>query len=166
MTKLSIHHGESLSASGTTSPDHRLSKESWSENALQEIETPLDPHASQGPRWWKRKQTRVDLDSTATQYSVFDDPKTLELYRPPPSYENVHRFDPAARWTWREEKVSIRRSNMVIVDLTRLYRLWYERLTGVSCSGHASCSSVSNWTAQISVSAINGWVHVVLNEDR
>jgi hypothetical protein len=47
----------------------------------------------------------VDIDSVATQPSVFDDPNTLEIYRPPPAYENAHRFDPDARWTWREEKV-------------------------------------------------------------
>jgi len=40
---------------------------------------------------------------------VFDDPKTLEIYRPPPVYENAHRFDPDARWTWREEKALVRR---------------------------------------------------------
>jgi hypothetical protein len=47
----------------------------------------------------------VDLDSIATQPSVFDDPTSLEAYRPPADYENAHRFDPYARWTWREEKV-------------------------------------------------------------
>lgn len=53
-------------------------------------------------RW---RQLPEDLDSIATQPSVFDDPKTLEAYRPPVTYENTHRFDPNARWTWREEKV-------------------------------------------------------------
>lgn len=52
------------------------------------------------------RQPKLDLDATATQLSVFDDKTTLEIYRPPPEYENAHRFDPLARWTWREEKVS------------------------------------------------------------
>jgi hypothetical protein len=61
--------------------------------------------ASASLAFWGRKTVKVDLDATATQPSVFDDPVTLELYKPPPQYENTHRFDPRARWTWREEKV-------------------------------------------------------------
>ena len=57
--------------------------------------------------FWNRlfRPLRPDPDAIATQPSVFDDPKSLEVYRPPPSYENTHRFDPKARWTWREDKV-------------------------------------------------------------
>ena len=56
--------------------------------------------------FWRRK-AKNDLDAVATQPSVFDDPVTLELYRPPQSYENAHRFDPNARWTFREERVKV-----------------------------------------------------------
>ena len=60
---------------------------------------PIDDHL---PLWQREKR---DLDAIATQPSVFDDPVTLEAYRPPAQYENAHRFDPNARWTWREERV-------------------------------------------------------------
>jgi len=54
--------------------------------------------------FWRR-MAKHDLDAIATQPSVFDNPVTLELYRPPQSHENAHRFDPNARWTFREESV-------------------------------------------------------------
>ncbi|RDB29373.1 hypothetical protein Hypma_016020 [Hypsizygus marmoreus] len=58
---------------------------------------------------WRRRGR--DLDAIATQPSVFDDPATLEAYRPPPQYENAHRFDPKARWTYREEQRVVRKMN-------------------------------------------------------
>lgn len=70
------------------------------------------PVSEQKDTFWR--QPKHNLDSVATQPSVFDDPATLEQYRPPQNWENVHRFDPSARWTWREEYVSC-----VQVDLAR-----------------------------------------------
>lgn len=71
-------------------------------------DTSLDLQLHEDGLWtslWRRMATKHDLDAIATQPSVFDDPVTLELYRPPQSYENAHRFDPNARWTFREERV-------------------------------------------------------------
>lgn len=74
-----------------------------SEDEIQPLGVPIQTGGPGFGRFWKR--AKLDLDSIATQPSVFDDPVTLEVYRPPPQFENTHRFDPLARWTWREEKV-------------------------------------------------------------
>ncbi|KAH9982781.1 major facilitator superfamily domain-containing protein [Lactifluus volemus] len=84
----------------------------------QDSSLPLAPLTNDGDRlsrrFWRRT-VKLDLDAVATQPSVFDDPVTLELYRPPPSYENTHRFDPNARWTWREEKRLVRKIDLRIM---------------------------------------------------
>jgi hypothetical protein len=68
-----------------------------------ELGAPVDDE--KGVRGFWHRNTRPD-NAIATQPSVFDDPSTLEAYRPPPEYENTHRFNPDARWTWGEEKVA------------------------------------------------------------
>jgi hypothetical protein len=87
--------------------DDTLEKLSEAENpSISNFGSELSGHFAQPSSrisLWSRR--RVDGDAIATQLSVFDDPTTLEIYRPPPQYENVHRFDPLFRWKWKEELV-------------------------------------------------------------
>lgn len=91
-------------APSTTGSDDDKEKGSLRAPSIKEV-PPLGELLDDGSDRLFQSVNNRPLDAIATQPSVFDDPLTLEVYRPPPQYENVHRFDPLARWTWREEKV-------------------------------------------------------------
>lgn len=63
----------------------------------------------------KPQAPKVDLDAIATQPSVYDDPDQAQYYAAHEKYENLHRFNPSARWTWREEHAVIRKIDWKIM---------------------------------------------------
>ncbi|KAL5495055.1 hypothetical protein ACEPAI_517 [Sanghuangporus weigelae] len=94
--------------------DSTLEKVGHEVKEVPSLAAPLEEDRS---HFWSRvfRSSKYDLDSIATQPSVFDDPATLDVYRPPSSYENAHRFDPDARWTWREEKKVVRKIDLRVM---------------------------------------------------
>ncbi|PYH87367.1 putative MFS transporter [Aspergillus ellipticus CBS 707.79] len=68
-------------------------------------------HSLLSSLWSSPKSPPFDLDAVATTRSVFDDPELARFYAPHPEYENLHRFDPAERWTYREERAVRRKTD-------------------------------------------------------
>ena len=77
----------------TAIQDQGVHKKGSSDTSLKETPLPLAlPTGGNrlGRRFWRWTEEH-DLDAVATQPSVFDNPVTLELYRPPQSYENTSK---------------------------------------------------------------------------
>lgn len=90
-------------------------------------------------RLWKRRNHGLSLDDIATQPSIFDDEQLASLYQPGPEYENVHRFDPKERWTWREEIPLIRKIDWRVTAWAAIGKsiLKVSPETSSSCSGYS-----------------------------
>ncbi|KAK2031340.1 phthalate transporter [Colletotrichum zoysiae] len=66
-------------------------------------------------RFWFQRNKSYEPSAIATQPSVFDDPDSAQKYHPRSDWENYHRFDSLARWTWREEYGLVRKIDFRIM---------------------------------------------------
>jgi hypothetical protein len=93
----------------------------FADSSKEELSAEVDTHgqnlgvpAEEKRFWWQRGKS-YDPNAIATLPSVYDDPETAKLYQPRSDWENLHRFDPSARWTWGEEYAVLRKIDLKIM---------------------------------------------------
>lgn len=109
-----IEKNEAIVTTDLLLTDHPSSSENKLEIKINANELNLGIPAEE-KRFWFQRGKSYDPDVIATQPSVFDDPETAKHYQPRDDWENLHRFDPSARWTWAEEYAIIRKIDLKIM---------------------------------------------------
>ncbi|KAL0941474.1 transporter YIL166C-like protein 1 [Colletotrichum truncatum] len=93
------------------------SSESVNKTVPKESIASIEPLGKPRPerRFWFQKRKNYDKTSIGTQPSVYDDAVLAPQYQPRDDWENLHRFNPSARWTWEEEDAVVRKTDWRIM---------------------------------------------------